>query len=225
VFLSLSGRPCLVVGGGNVAEGKVRGLLAAEASVTVVSPVLKPDLEGLVGEGRINWTSRAYEKRDIEGMTLVMIATDDGSVNSRVAEDCRRRGIWVNAADDPRHCDFILPSVIRKGRVTLAASTSGGSPALARRLREELETFLSDDFPALADLLAEVRGELQRRRVSVPAERWQEAIDGQLRALLAQRRLGQARARLLDRLGVSLCASEAGGGEPGASRNVACSQS
>jgi precorrin-2 dehydrogenase/sirohydrochlorin ferrochelatase len=202
-FLALQGRPCLVVGGGKVAEGKVQGLLAAGAQLTIVSPKLRPGLKKLVDDGELRHLSRSYEADDVRGMTLVMVATDDGTVNARVAADCRRHGIWVNAADDPPNCDFILPSVIRKGRVTLAASTSGASPALARRLREELEVFLSDDLSALADLLADVRSELQVLHVSVGAERWQEAIDGQLRALLAQRRYDEARCRLVTRLGVA----------------------
>lgn len=204
VFLALEGKPCLVVGGGAVALGKVSGLLRAGARVTVVSPTLRPELLELLEQGRIRHSAREYEARDIEGMTLVMVATDDGAVNRQVATDCRAGGVWVNASDDPPNCDFILPSVIRKGQVTVAASTAGASPALARRLREELEVYLSDDFEPLADLLAEMRQELRARRVTVDAETWQRAIDGQLRALLAQRRYGQARAYLLARLGVEL---------------------
>lgn len=223
VFLALEDRPCLVVGGGAVAAGKVRGLLAAGARVTVVSPALRPELEVLARRGQIRYIERPYEEADVEGMALVMVATDDGVVNSRVNKDCRRRGIWVNAADDPSNCDFILPSVIRKGRVTVAASTSGASPALARRLREELEVFLSDDVPALADLLAEVRADLQAHHIALPPDVWQDAIDGQLRALLAQRRYGQARARLLQRLGVALCPLAAAGGDGASSRSHLCS--
>jgi siroheme synthase-like protein len=131
-----------------------------------------------------------------------MIATDDGAVNRQAAAESRARRIWVNAADDPANCDFILPAVVRKGKITLAASTAGSSPALARRLREELEAYLTDDMPALADLLAEVRADLRRRKVRIESDRWQQAIDGQLRVLLAQRRYGQAKAHLLARLGV-----------------------
>ena len=213
VFLELNNRPCLVVGGGNVAVQKVSGLLAADAKVIVVSPELRPELQSLLDGGRIAHIPRAYDAIDIEGMQLVMVATDDGAVNHQVATDCRQRHIWVNASDDPPNCDFILPSVVRKGKITLAASTSGSSPALARRLREELEVYLSDDFEPLADLLAEVRQELRARHIVVDAETWQQAIDGQLRALLAQRRYGQARARLIARLGVELTPQAAVSGQ------------
>ncbi len=202
VFLDLAGRRCLVVGGGNVAVGKVRGLLNAGTDVTVVSPELIPELQGLLREGRFSYQAREYQSGDVDGFDLVMVATDDGAVNGCVAADARAQKIWVNAADDVPNCDFILPSVVRKGQIVVAASTGGASPALARRLREELDAYLSDDFAPLAELLAEVRRELRERRVVVDAETWQRAIDGQLRALLGQRRYGQAKAYLLRGLGL-----------------------
>ncbi len=203
IFLELEGRPCIVIGGGRVAEDKVRGLLAGGATVTVVSPDLTPALREHMEAGRLKWTERAYREGDLEGFDVCMVATDDGAVNSEVAAEGRRRRVWVNASDDPKNCDFILPSVVRQGNVVVAASTGGASPALARRLREELTAFLSEDFAALNDLLGEVRSELRRRKLVVDAEVWQRAIDGQLRALLAQRRWGQAKARLLRSLGVA----------------------
>jgi siroheme synthase-like protein len=202
VFLELTGRRCLVVGGGNVAAGKVRGLLNAGADVTVVSPELIPELWQLQREQRFTYQPREYRDGDVGGFDLVMVATDDGGVNGRVAADARAHKIWVNAADDVPNCDFILPSVVRKGQIVVAASTGGASPALARRLREELDAYLSDDFAPLAELLAEVRRELREQRVVVDAETWQRAIDGQLRALLGQRRYGQAKAYLLRGLGL-----------------------
>jgi siroheme synthase-like protein len=202
VFLSLAGRRCLVVGGGTVATGKVNGLLAAGAEVTVVSPTLAEPLQTLVNAGGISHCPRCYCPRDVDGMALVIVATDDRRTNEQVAADCRARGVWVNAADDPPNCDFILPSVIRSGRVTLAASTSGTSPALARRLRQDLSAFLADDTSTLAELLGEVRRELRDRGISVEAARWQQALDARLRALLAQRRVAEARTYLLQGLGV-----------------------
>ncbi len=203
IFVELRDRPCLVVGGGHEAEKKTAGLVAADGKVTVVSPDLTPGLEALRAEGRVDWVPRVYLPGDMVGFEIVMVATDDAVANQAIYREGRQRGIWVNAADDTPNCDFILPSVIRKGQITVAASTSGASPALARRLREELNDYLSDDIPAMADLLGEVRTELRRRKISVDAETWQAAIDGPLRALLAQRRYGQAKARLLKSLGVA----------------------
>lgn len=209
VFLEMNGRPCLVVGGGEVAERKVEGLLAAGAAVTVLSPQLTPELAALRDDGRIAHTEREYRKGDLEGYEVAIVATDDGAVNAQVAREGKNRRVWVNAVDDPQNCDFILPSVIRQGDVVIAASTGGASPALARRLREELEAYLSEDFAPLAELLAEVRRELRSRSIVVDPETWQRAIDGQLRALLAQRRYDQAKARLLASLGVELTGTEA----------------
>jgi siroheme synthase-like protein len=201
----MTGRRVLIVGGGHVAEEKVTGLLRAEMAgrLTLVAPDLSPSLRELVDDGKVAWVEREYCDGDMEGFDFVMVATDDGIVNAEIAAEGKRRRIWVNAADDPRNCDFILPAVVRQGDIVLAASTGGASPALARRLREELTDYLSEDFAGLADLLGEVRAELRRKNAMPDAETWQRAIDGQLRALLAQRRWGQAKARLIRALGVA----------------------
>ena len=205
IFVELKNRSEIVIGGGRVGAEKVRGLLAAEADITLVSPDLIDELRDHVAAGRIRHIARVYEESDLDGgYEFIMVATDDGAINAEVAAAGKRRGLWVNAADDPKNCDFILPAVVRKGKITLAASTSGTSPALARRLREELDAYLTEDMPALADLLAEVRQEMRKHGIKVENDTWQYAIDGQLRVLLAQRRYGQARARLIERLGIEL---------------------
>jgi len=201
IFVELQDRRCLVIGGGREAQRKVEGLLAAGGRVTVIAPKLARDLQRLLAEGRIDLQQREYREGDVEGYEVVMVATDDGAVNAQVAAEGKRRRVWVNAADDPKNCDFILPAVIRRGRITIASSTGGASPALARRLREELEAYMTDDIPALADLLAEVREELRARGIAPSAEVWQAAIDEELRVLLAQRKHRQAKARLLKALG------------------------
>ncbi len=204
LFLEMKGRPCLVVGGGQVAQRKVEGLLAAEAAVTVVSPDMTAGLAALKKEGRVTHRQREYQRGDLEGFAIVVAATADKATNARVARDATGGGVFVNAVDDPASCDFILPSVVRRGEVVLAVSTGGLSPALARRLREELEAYLSDDFAPLVELLAEVRGDLRARGVSVDAEAWQRAIDGRLRELLGAGRRAEAKSRLLAALGVGI---------------------
>jgi precorrin-2 dehydrogenase/sirohydrochlorin ferrochelatase len=201
VFMEMRGKDCLVVGGGNVATQKVNGLLNAEASVTVISPVLNEYLAGLKAQGRIEHIASEYSQSSLEGRALVMVATDDGAVNARVARDARARGIWINASDDPPNCDFILPAIVRKGDITIAVSTAGLSPAMARRIREELDAYLTDDMPDLLRVCAEVRAELRGRGIVPDAEVWQQAIDEPLRVLVAQRRFEQARAHLLAGLG------------------------
>ena len=203
IFLETKGRPVLVIGGGHVGAEKVRGLLNGEADITVVSPALIPELQEHKDAGRIKHVAREYQEPDLDGgWDFVMVATDDGKVNAEVAAAGKKRRLLVNAADDPANCDFILPAVVRKGKITLAASTSGTSPALARRLREELDAYLTEDMPALADLLAEVRQEVRAHGIKIENDAWQDAIDEQLRVLLAQRKYVQARARLIKSLGI-----------------------
>ncbi len=201
IFLEMEGRRCLVIGGGKEAQRKVTGLMTAGARVTVIAPKLTRDLQAMLAAGEIEYIQREYQDGDVEGYEVCMIATDDGAVNGAVAAEGKQRGVWVNATDDTKNCDFILPAVIRRGSITLAASTGGTSPALARRLREELEAYLTEEMPALADLLGDVRGDLRSRGIVPEADAWQEAIDEDLRVLLAQRKYRQAKARLLTSLG------------------------
>jgi precorrin-2 dehydrogenase / sirohydrochlorin ferrochelatase len=206
IVLELEGRPCLVVGGGAVAERKVEALLAAEARVTVVSPTVTPPLAGWAHEGKIHLVARAWERGDLAGHALVFVATDDGAVTAEVASEGRRGGVWVNAADDPEHCDFILPSVLRRDTLTVAVSTGGTSPALARAIREELETYFTDDYRVLARLAGEARRELRESGATADADAWRRALDPALRRLIAEGREGEARARLLGRLRAGACA-------------------
>ena len=203
VMLDLAGRPCLVVGGGPVAERKVAGLLAADARVTVVSPSLTPALLTLAAEARLHWRPREYVAGDAAGFALVMVAISNASVSEAIAAECRARGVWINCADDPGRCDFILPAVFRRGALTVAVSTGGVSPTMARLVREELEARLPDDLALLTDVMGDVRRSLRESGISLDAERWWQALDGELRSLAAARRTAEAQARLKERLGVS----------------------
>ena len=202
IALDLTGRPCLVVGGGAIALRKVSALVEAGGRVTVVSPSLTPPLLLLATEAPLRWRPREYAAGDAAGFILVMVATDDRAVNAAVAVECRERGIWVNCADDPARCDFILPSVLRRGAVTVAVSTGGQSPTMARLVREELDALLPRDVAPLTEVMADVRRALSEDGVSLDAERWRQALDGELRSLVAAGRTTEARARLRDRLGV-----------------------
>lgn len=201
VALDLAGRDCLVVGGGPVAARKAEGLLEAAARVTVVSPVLVPTLLALATEGRVHWKPREYRTGDVAGAALVMVATDDRAVNAEVAAEARARGVWVNCADDPAHCDFALPAVLRRGPVTVAVSTGGASPAMARLLREEIGRELPADWAAVTELAAGVRRELRARGIVPGGARWRAALGEELRALVAAGRECEAREWLRERLG------------------------
>ena len=202
IALDLTGRPCLVVGGGAIALRKVSALVEAGARVMVVSPWLTPALLRLAAEAPLSWRPREYVAGDAAGFVLVMVATDDRAANAAVAAECRERGIWVNCADDPDRCDFILPSVFRRGAVTVAVSTGGASPTMARLVREELDALLPWDVAPLTEVVASVRSALSDAGVSLDAERWRQALDGVLRSLVAAGRTTEARARLRERLGV-----------------------
>ena len=203
VALDLRNRPCLVVGGGCVAEGKVEGLLDAGARVTVVSPALTERLASWATAGRVAHRRREYDASDLDGHQLVFSATDRRDVTLAVAADARQQGLWVNAADDPKHCDFLLPSVLRRGRLQVAVSTGGASPALAARVRRDLESYFTPEYEDLVELAAEVRCQLRARGWRVDAAAWRGALDAGVRRLLADGRRAEARARLLDRLGVT----------------------
>ena len=136
--LRLSGRRCLVVGGGDIGLEKVEGLLACDGDVTLVAPDAIPELEELAAEGSIAWERREYRPEDLERTFIVIAATSDTDVNIGVYEDAERRAMLVNVVDVPPLCNFILPAIIRTGPLAIAISTAGASPALAKRIRNEI---------------------------------------------------------------------------------------
>jgi siroheme synthase-like protein len=200
LLLELEGRPCVVVGGGPVGERKVEGLVAVGAVVTVVSPDLTAALSGLAEAGRITVVPRAYREGDLEGAALVFTALGDPRATAAVADEARRRGIWLNAADDPVHCTFILPAVVRRGALTISVASGGATPALTRALREHLEGALGPEWAALAELAAEARRELRATGRAADGETWRRALASDVRALVADRRLDEARRELRTRL-------------------------
>jgi siroheme synthase-like protein len=197
VFLDIAGKPVVVIGGGEVALRKVEGLLDAGAHVTVVSPALHRDLEAFVAEGRVRHIAREYSPDDLEGYLIAFVATDDRSVNAAVAREGKGRGVWVNAVDDPANCDFIVPGIVRRGDIIVAVSTSAGSPAMARKLREDLEEFLSEEYALMLDVVAQVRRELRDRGFAVEPQVWNAALDAEMKRLLTGGDVEGAKQRLL----------------------------
>jgi siroheme synthase-like protein len=197
VFLDIAGKPVVVIGGGNIAYQKMTNLLEAGANVTVVAPDLNTEMAALKTQGKFRHIERDYEPGDLEGYALAFVATDDRSVNSTVADEGKARKVWVNAVDDPPYCDFIMPGIAQNGDLIIAISTSGRSPAMARKMREEIEEFLTDDYAAMLELAAEVRAELREQGKLIDADIWNKALDGDLKKLLADGKRAEAKERLL----------------------------
>jgi len=156
--LKLSGRRCLVVGGGEIGLEKVEGLLACDGDVTLVAPEAVPELEALAREGSIRWDRRAYVPADLEGTFMVIASTNSTDVNIRVYEDAEKRAMLVNVVDVPPLCNFILPAILRTGPLAIAISTAGASPALAKRMKAEVAELFGEEYATLAIMLNDVRG-------------------------------------------------------------------
>lgn len=200
ILVDLAGRPCLVVGGGTVAARKVEQLLGAGARVTVVALRIETRIAELAAaEPALRVEQRGYRPQDLDGAALAFAATDDAVLQEAIASDARARGIWLNAVDEPERCSFVMPAILDRDPLVVAVSTSGASPALARRIRDDLDAALGPEYAAAVDTLARLRGRY------APGRRRQEAflrlVDG---GLLEALRGGDE--RRVDELIASACA-------------------
>ena len=201
IFLEMKDRRCVVIGGGAVAERKVEGLVAVGANVTVISPAITDGLQDLLAQSAIRHVAREYRAGDRAGYDLVFVATDNSEINATVSNEARSLRIWVNSADDPDHCDFILPAVIRRGDLAVAVSTGGVSPAVTRAIREELDEYFHADYARFVQIAGEVRKELREKSVSPGAGAWNRALQGNFRRLIKEGKPVQAKELLLETLG------------------------
>lgn len=195
----------MVVGGGMVAEQKVRGLVGGGAGeVVVVAEAVTSGIEELAAGSVVSVLGRAYVAGDLDGAFLAIAATDDAAVNAEVYEEGTAAGVLVNSVDDVEHCAFAVPAVVRRGELTLAIATGGKAPALAKKLRRFLSTQFGPEYATLVALVGDVRLEAQAQRRQVDFEtwaaRWQRALDDEVIALVRDGHLDQARARLLEGL-------------------------
>jgi len=163
VYIDISKSKCVVVGGGEVAERKVKRLLECDADVVVVGNGLTPKLEAMKNDGSISHIPDNYQSDYIEGARLVIGATNSDEINKRIYRDSRKRGILVNIVDDPAKCDFIVPSVLQQGDLSIAISTGGKSPSLARNLREELEQRYGHEYEILLNIMGNIREKIIAR--------------------------------------------------------------
>jgi precorrin-2 dehydrogenase/sirohydrochlorin ferrochelatase len=156
-MLDLGGAKCLVVGGGKVAERKVESLLECGAHVRVVSPAVSPEIEALAARGTVEWLAKEFQPDDAQGAWLVVAATDDAVVNEKVAREAQARGALINVVDCAPLSNFIVPSVLRRGDLTIAVSTAGASPAMAQHIRKELESNYGAEYARVLRLLSGLR--------------------------------------------------------------------
>ncbi|MDP2688940.1 MAG: bifunctional precorrin-2 dehydrogenase/sirohydrochlorin ferrochelatase [Deltaproteobacteria bacterium] len=166
VFLDIKGKPSVVIGGGAVAERKVESLLSAGAAVTVISPRAAKGIRALASRGGIRLVKKAYSRGMLEGAFIVVCAAGAKAVNEAVRQEARGLGALVNVVDDPGSCDFIVPSIVDRGSLILAISTSGKSPMLAKTIREGLEEAIGGEYETFVDILGAVRKKLLKSKMN-----------------------------------------------------------
>lgn len=205
VLFNLQGRRCVVIGGGRIAEGKVDGLLEAEAVVQVISPDLTTKLQRLADESRLEYTNRNYQSGDLAGAFIVISATDDRAVNDDVWQEAVSLNIPVNVVDDTPHCNFIAPSILRKGDLVVAVSTSGKAPALAVRLREQFESLVGDEHARFLEIAGRLREPLAARHPDFETRKalWYRLVDSDVINLLQQGNEAAAHDRIVEIMGVA----------------------
>jgi len=166
IFLDLKAHPCLVIGGGSVAERKVESLLQAQGQVTVISPMLTPQLRAWAADRKITVHERPYRPGDLQGFSLVFAATSDEAIHQQIAAEAREAGVFLNVVDRPALCSFIVPAIVSQGDLTLAISTGGASPALAKRIRRTLEQSFGPEYDLALQLLARLREQAVNKGLS-----------------------------------------------------------
>jgi len=198
INLDLTGRQCACVGGGAVAARKVAALVEAGACVTVFSPTLTPALAQLARDGNIIHIAQLYQPGDIGAFFMVICATDDKQINQAAAQEARRNGALVNVVDAPELCDFTVPAKISRGDLLITVSTGGKSPALAKKLRLELESHYGPEYGAYLEWIGILR-EQMKHCLKTSKERecfWQQTIDEDVLALLRQGKLNEAEEKI-----------------------------
>lgn len=195
VYIQMRGQSCVVIGGGKIAEGKVDGLLAVEAKVTVIAPDLTPHLHDLADQKQIAYVSRIYRPGDLTGAFMVICATDQAEINHQVWQEATANHQLVNVVDDTPRCNFIAPSILRQGDLTIAISTSGKAPALAVRLKERLQREIGPEYERFLELAGELREPLAQHVPDFETRKalWYELVDSEILDVLASGEEEQAR--------------------------------
>lgn len=203
IFLNIKGKRCVVIGGGEVALRKVKMLLECEADITVISPEFHQEISRLSKEKEIHLIQREYKAGDVKDAMIAIVCTDMKKVNRKVVDEAKKAGVLVNVADNPESSDFITPSFFRRGNLTVAVSTAGVSPALARKIRTKLEKDFGEEYASLLSLIGEVRSTMKRKGYIVDRETWQDALDlGPLMRLVKAGQWEKAKTFLVNQLKV-----------------------
>ena len=180
VYLNLAGKHCVILGGGTIAQGKLAALRDAGANITVISPQSTDGIKRAAQRGHITLLQREYQPGDLEGAFIAVAATNVWHVNRQIYEEAEERGVLLNVVDDPDQCTFIAPSIVRRDPITLAISTGGASPALARKMRETLSEDKVLQWADLANVLAQARRVIKEKRTVIDPTRWQCVITEEL---------------------------------------------
>ena len=199
-FIDVRGRDCVVIGGGDLGEEKVVKLLECDAGVIVISAEVTDRVRELAEDGAVEWIRRDYEYGDLERAFIAIANTGDDATDRVISREAEERNVLLNVVDVTHLCTFIAPSVARRGEVTVATSTGGASPALARTFREKLEASRILEFADLAPLLSDARAELRRRNLRVSPDHWQTCITDELLYMAQSGREDEARENLLSGL-------------------------
>ena len=200
VFLNLTGRRCVIIGGGQIAEGKISKLLDSGAKIIVISPDATQGIRSFAERGQIELDLRKYQQGDLQGAFLVIAATNDRVVNQEIFEEAEKQGILLNAVDDMPRCSFIAPSIVEKGPVTVAISTGGASPALARKLRENMEVSSALDWADATGVLSKARQIIKDEQIAVDPQRWQCCMTDELLTMIQAGHENEALDLLMDLL-------------------------
>jgi precorrin-2 dehydrogenase/sirohydrochlorin ferrochelatase len=180
VYLNLAGKSCVIVGGGTVAQGKIAALRDAGAVITIISPQVTDGIKRAVQRDDVVWIQREYKPGDLDGAFIAVAATNVWHVNRQIHEEAEDRGVLLNVVDDPDQCTFIAPSIVRRDPITLAISTGGASPALARKMREVLSEARILQWAELAGVLSQARRVIKEKRTAIDPTRWQCVITEEL---------------------------------------------
>ena len=212
IFLDLHAYPCLVIGGGTVAERKVQSLLQAHGRVTVISPTCTPQLRSWAVDRAITLYERLYRPGDLQGFSLVFAATTDEALHEKIAAEAREAGVLLNVVDRPALCSFIVPAVVFQGDLTLAISTGGASPALAKKVRQTLEQHFGPEYDLALQLLARVRERVVRNGLSADERQrlFTVLVDSPLLDYLRERQTDKLDALLQETVGESCTLEDLG---------------